>query len=56
MSSHTVPIASASFDDPNLIGTTGVVPMMKLAENASLVTLAGEMCVKRLLVLRGERL
>lgn len=40
--SHIFPIASATFDDPNLIGTSGLVPMMKLAENAGLPALAGE--------------
>lgn len=40
--SHIFPIASATFDEANLIGTTGLVPMMKLAQNAGLATLAEE--------------
>ena len=38
--SHIFPIASATFDDPNLISPTGLVPLMKLAENAGLTDLA----------------
>jgi len=33
---HTVPRVSAVFDDPNLIGSAGLVPVMRLAENAGL--------------------
>ncbi|KYH45582.1 IS1380 family transposase [Branchiibius sp. NY16-3462-2] len=33
-------VASAVFDDPNLIGSAGVVPVHRLAESAGLVTLA----------------
>lgn len=40
--SHIFPISSATFDDPNLIGATGLVPLMKLAQNAGLTTLAEE--------------
>lgn len=40
--SHTLPVASATFDEANLIGRTGLIPMMKLAQNAALSTLADE--------------
>ena len=43
LNSHIFPIASATFDDPNLIGTTtGLVPLIKVAQNAGLATVAGE--------------
>lgn len=42
LASHIFPIASATFDDPNLIGATGLVPLMKLAQNAALAALAEE--------------
>lgn len=37
---HNPTAMSASFDDPNLISTAGLVPVMKLADAASLSTLA----------------
>ena len=38
--SHTRRVVSASFDDPNLVSTAGLVPIMKLAEKAGLRALA----------------
>lgn len=38
--SHTRRVVSASFDDPNLVSSAGLVPMMKLAEKAGLRRLA----------------
>lgn len=38
--SHTRPVVSASFDDPNLVSAAGLVPVMRLAEKAGLRTLA----------------
>ena len=38
--SHTHPVRSASCDDPNLLAAAGVVPVMALAERASLSELA----------------
>ena len=32
--SHTRPVVSATFDDPNLMSAAGLVPIMKLAETA----------------------
>ncbi|MDL9949050.1 IS1380 family transposase [Gordonia sp. ABSL11-1] len=40
--SHTHPVRSASFDDPNLVGAAGLVPMMALAEQCGLSALARE--------------
>ena len=40
--SHTHPVKSASFDDPNLLAAAGLVPVMRLAERAGLSQLAGE--------------
>lgn len=40
--SHTFPVASVTFDEPNLIGTAGLVPIMKLAKNAGLIDLGGK--------------
>lgn len=40
--SHTHPVRSASFDDPNLLGTAGLVPVMALAEQCGLSALARE--------------
>lgn len=40
--SHTSPVRSASFDDPNLLATAGLVPVMTLAERAGLSELACE--------------
>lgn len=38
--SHTRPVVSALFDDPNLVSAAGLVPVMKLAEKAGLRRLA----------------
>ena len=40
--SHTRPVVSASFDDPNLVSAAGLVPVMKLAEQAGLPALAAK--------------
>lgn len=40
--SHTRPVVSASFDDPNLVSSAGLVPVMKIANNADLRSLADE--------------
>ena len=34
--SHTLPVVSAAFDDPNIVSCAGLVPMMKLARQAQL--------------------
>ena len=38
--SHTPAAISASFDDPNLVSTAGLIPIMRLADTAGLSTLA----------------
>ena len=38
--SHTRPVVSALFDEPNLVSSVGLVPIMKLAQKAGLATLA----------------
>src|SRR6478735_7138334 len=38
--SHTAKATSAVFDDPNLIGSAGLVPVMRLAAGAGLADLA----------------
>lgn len=38
--SHTPAAVSASFDDPNLVASAGLVPIMRLADEAGLSTLA----------------
>lgn len=38
--SHTPAAVSASFDDPNLVSASGLVPVMRLADKAGLSTLA----------------
>ena len=38
--SHTRPVASASFDDPNLVSCAGLVPMAVLAQRCDLAALA----------------
>jgi hypothetical protein len=38
--SHTARATSASFDDPNLVSAAGLVPVMRLAQNAGLGELA----------------
>jgi Transposase DDE domain group 1 len=40
--SHTRPVRSAVFDDPNLVSSAGLVPILALARSAGLVKLAGE--------------
>jgi len=40
--SHTRPVASARFDDPNLVSCAGLVPMAALAQQCGLVGLADE--------------
>ncbi|APE08618.1 IS1380 family transposase (plasmid) [Rhodococcus ruber] len=40
--SHTRPVAAARFDDPNLVSTAGLVPIMGLAQNCGLQALADE--------------
>jgi hypothetical protein len=40
--SHTNGAVSASFDDPNLVSSVGLVPIMKLATRAGLATLADQ--------------
>ena len=38
--SHTRPVAAARFDDPNLVSSTGLVPVMALAQHCNLAELA----------------
>ncbi len=40
--SHTLPVASATFDEPNLVSPAGLVPVMQLAERVGLGRLADE--------------
>ena len=40
--SHTRPVKSAVFDDPNLVSSAGLVPMLALARSAGLAQLAGK--------------
>ena len=40
--SHTLPVVSATFDDPNLVSAAGLVPVMALAEEAGLRALGDE--------------
>jgi hypothetical protein len=40
--SHTLRVTSAAFDDPNLVSTGGLVPVLALAESAGLRDLADE--------------
>lgn len=40
--SHTLPSMSVSFDDPNLIGAAGLVPVMALAREAGLAELVDQ--------------
>ena len=40
--SHTRPVASAIFDDPNLVSTAGLAPVMALARQCDLAELADE--------------
>lgn len=40
--SHIRPVAAARFDDPNLVSTAGLVPVVALAERSGLLTSADE--------------
>lgn len=40
--SHTRPVTAARFDDPNLVSTAGLVPIMALARDNGLLSLADE--------------
>jgi hypothetical protein len=40
--SHTRPVAAARFDDPNLVSTAGLVPVMALAQASGLLTLTDQ--------------
>ena len=40
--SHTRPVTDATFDDPNLVSCAGLVPVVKLAQDAGLRALADE--------------
>ncbi len=40
--SHTVPVSSVRFDEPNLVSPAGLVPAMRLAENVDLCGLADQ--------------
>src|SRR5664279_4528706 len=40
--SHTRPVSSAVFDDPNLVSSAGLVPMLALARSAGLTKLADQ--------------
>ena len=40
--SHTRPVASAIFDDPNLVSCSGLVPIVALAQHCGLAALADE--------------
>src|SRR5450759_2135189 len=44
---HTRPVASAVFDEPNLVSAAGLVPLMALARRAGLAEIAGQ-CHQRL--------
>src|SRR4051794_41937627 len=41
--SHTGPVGAASFDEPNLVSASGLVPVMRLAADAGLDALAGDL-------------
>jgi hypothetical protein len=41
--SHTRPVVAASFDEPNLVSAAGLVPVMRLAADAGLDELAGDL-------------
>ena len=41
--SHTAKSTSAVFDDPNLVGSAGLVPVMRLAARAGLADLADQL-------------
>lgn len=40
--SHTLPVSSATFDEPNLVSAAGLIPLMKLAQQAGLRRLGDE--------------
>ena len=40
--SHTLAATSVAFDDPNLVSSAGLVPVLALAESAGLRDLADE--------------
>jgi Transposase DDE domain group 1 len=40
--SHTLPVVSAVFDDPNLVSAAGLIPVVKLAQDAGLSDLADQ--------------
>ncbi|MFD4369985.1 IS1380 family transposase, partial [Rhodococcus sp. NPDC058521] len=40
--SHTRPVTAARFDDPNLVATAGLAPVMALAQESGLLTLADQ--------------
>ena len=40
---HSRPVAAARFDEPNLVSAGGLVPVMRLAGDVGLGTLAGEL-------------
>ncbi|MDI9940700.1 IS1380 family transposase (plasmid) [Rhodococcus opacus] len=40
--SHTRPVTAARFDDPNLVSTAGLVPVMALAQESGLLSLADQ--------------
>ena len=40
--SHTHPVRSAVFNDPNLVSSAGLVPMLALARSAGLTRLADQ--------------
>ena len=48
--SHTLPVVSASFDEPNLVSSAGLVPVMALAEQAGLHAALRRLPVKMLQV------
>jgi hypothetical protein len=41
--SHTRPVAAATFGEPNLVSAAGLVPVLRLAQDAGLGRLAGEL-------------
>jgi hypothetical protein len=41
--SHSRPVVAVRFDEPNLVSAAGLVPVMRLAGDAGLGALAGEL-------------
>lgn len=41
--SHSRPVVAARFDEPNLVSAAGLVPVLRLARDAGLGRLAGEL-------------